>query len=332
MTVEKEIIVETVGLTKKYGEITAVDNLNLKVEKGSIYGLLGPNGAGKTTTILMLLGLTEPTSGQALVAGYDATRNPLQVKSLVGYLPDNVGFYQELTGKDNLHYTAALNGLSKLEAEKRIHKALERVGLKKAGNRKVGEYSRGMRQRLGIADVLVKDPQLIIMDEPTLGIDPEGVQELLDIITSLARDDGRTVLISSHLLHQIQQICDKVGIFVKGNLIASGSVDELGQQLFRGKLLQLELKTEPAGETLIQLCKSIDGVKSITKQGDLLVLECSSDIRNQLLEKLINEKYRLLHLCLRSISLDSIYLRYFQKEEGHYGQISYVAKNQLGNQ
>ena len=219
---ENNYIIETFDLTKKYGDILAVDNLNLKVEEGTVYGLLGPNGAGKTTTILMLLGLTEPSSGKAMVAGYDAGRNPLEVKSMVGYLPDNVGFYNEMTGEENLIYT--LKGLPD-EAKKRIRQAVERVGLREAINRKVGEYSRGMRQRLGIADVLVKDPKLIIMDEPTLGIDPEGIHQLLDLIKELAREDGRTVLISSHLLHQIQQICHKVGIFVKGKLIASGTIE-----------------------------------------------------------------------------------------------------------
>ncbi|MDI3535174.1 MAG: type transport system ATP-binding protein [Thermosediminibacterales bacterium] len=319
MTAEKQILVETIDLTKCYGDLTAVDHLNLKVEKGSIFGLLGPNGAGKTTTILMILGLTEPTEGKALVAGYDATRNPLAVKSIVGYLPDNVGFYDELTGRENLYYTAALNGLKRDDAEKRITWALERVDLLKDGDRKVGEYSRGMRQRLGIADVLIKDPELIILDEPTLGIDPEGIREILELIKGLARDDGRTVLISSHLLHQVQQICDKVGIFVEGKLIASGSIDELGTQLFEGKSLQVELKAEPGGESLVRLCRSIDGIQEVRKHGDFLLLQCSKDIRHVLVNRLTAEGYTLMHLRLKGFSLDDIYQRYFQKE-GYHGQ------------
>jgi len=318
---KKQYIVETTNLTKKYENITAVNNLNLQVEEGCIYGLLGPNGAGKTTTILMLLGLTEPTAGQAIVAGFDATRNPLNVKEMVGYLPDNLGFYSDLTGVENLYYTAALNRVGKKEIEKRILLALERVGLQKAANRKVGGYSRGMRQRLGIADVLIKDPRLIILDEPTLGIDPEGVNELLKLIKDLAKDDGRTVLISSHLLHQIQQICDKVGIFVKGQLIASGSIDELGQQLLAGKVLELELKAYPDNEGLMQLCGNIDSVQNIRSYGDLLIVESLEDIRKPLVEKLINNNYKLLHLHLRGSSLDNIYLGYFQKEGGYNGEI-----------
>ena len=319
----KEILVETINLTKRYGQLTAVDKLNLKVEKGSIFGLLGPNGAGKTTTILMLLGLTEPTEGKALIAGYDSTYNPIKVKSIVGYLPDNVGFYTDMTGIENLNYTAELNGLDPKEAKKRIYDAIERVGLKDAANRKVGEYSRGMRQRLGIADVLVKDPPLIIMDEPTLGIDPEGVRELLALIKTLAREDGRTILLSSHLLHQVQEICDKVGIFVEGKMIACGTIDELGSQLLAGQQLQIEVMAEPFGEALIDTCKTIEGVNDIKVKGHLLTLKCSKDIRKQLSRTLANRGYELLHLYLRGVSLNDIYQRYFQKE-GYHGAEGYA--------
>lgn len=318
MTADK-MLVETINLTKRYGNVTAVDNLNLQVEKGSIFGLLGPNGAGKTTTILMLLGLTEPTAGRALVAGHDATRNPIAVKSLVGYLPDNVGFYEDLSGRENLYYTASLNGLTGKEAANRISQALKRVGLEEDGHRKVGEYSRGMRQRLGIADVLVKDPELIIMDEPTLGIDPEGVRELLDLIKKLAQEDGRTILLSSHMLHQVQQICDRVGIFVKGRLIANGTIEELNQQLFDGENFVIELQAYPEDEQLIELCRKLDHVKTVKREGDLLVLESDQDIRHILVKALVSRNYQLLHLHLRGRSLDDIYRRYFQKG-GYHGQ------------
>lgn len=311
-------LVETVNLTKKYGQLTAVDHLNLRVDKGKIFGLLGPNGAGKTTTILMLLGLTEPTEGKAFIAGYDSTYNPLKVKSIVGYLPDNVGFYPDLTAVENLKFTADLNGLEPKEANRRISEVLERVGLKEAANRKVAEFSRGMRQRLGIADVLVKNPPLIIMDEPTLGIDPEGVRELLGLIKNLAKEDGRTVLLSSHLLHQVQEICDEVGIFVKGRMIAHGTIDELGSQLLAGQQLVIELIAEPPGVELINLCKSLDGVNEVKVNGRMLNLKCSKDIRKNLSKTLVNSGYELLHLYLRGFSLDDIYQRYFQKE-GYHG-------------
>lgn len=314
----QEILVETVGLTKRYGQLTAVDNLNLKVAKGTIFGLLGPNGAGKTTTILMLMGLTEPTSGEALINGLDPTRHPLQVKSQVGYLPDSVGFYQDMTGWANLEYTAALNGLLPLVTEKRIENALQKVGLAEAAHRKVGEYSRGMRQRLGIADLLVKDPPLIIMDEPTLGIDPEGVKELLRLIVDLARKDQRTILIASHLLQQVQEVCDQVGIFIKGRMIAFGTIDQLGHQLLAGQELKLELIARPQDEALLDLCRQFNGVLELEQAGQMLTLRCSEDIRPNLAAALVEAGYRLLHLHLRGFLLDDIYQRYFQRvEENH---------------
>ena len=224
-----ETIIEIQGLTKRYGEVVAVDDLTLSINQGEVFGLLGPNGAGKTTTTLMLLGLTEPSDGTAAIAGFNCTREPLRVKQVVGYLPDNVGFYPDLTGRQNLRFTGNLNGLTGKACEERIDMLLERVGMTYAADRKAGTYSRGMRQRLGIADVLMKDPKVIIMDEPTLGIDPEGMRELIALIRELSTVDGRTILISSHQLHQIQQICDRVGIFVKGKLMACGPIGELGR-------------------------------------------------------------------------------------------------------
>ena len=316
----RQFLVETHNLTKRYGQLTAVDKLNLKVEKGTIFGLLGPNGAGKTTTILMLMGLTEPTEGSVSINGFDPARDPLRVKSLVAYLPDNVGFYQDMSGLANLRYTAALNGLPPEIAEKRIQNALAKVELTKAAERKVGEYSRGMRQRLGIADLLVKAPPLIIMDEPTLGIDPEGIRELLELIKELAREDNRTIIISSHLLQQVQKICDQVGIFVKGKMIASGTIDQLGNQLLAGQKLKLELIAEPQDEGLYKLCQSFDAVLELKKEDQILTLMCAEDIRPQLAQKIVTAGYKLLHLHLRGFSLDDIYQRYFQREEGNYEQ------------
>ena len=187
----EQTIIEITGLTKKYGNKTAVNNLNLSINKGEVFGLLGPNGAGKTTTILMLLGLTEPTSGIAAIEGVECIKNPIEVKKKVGYLPDNVGFYNDMTGRQNLRFTGRMNGLDGEILEKRIDELLERVGMTYAADQKTGTYSCGMRQRLGVADVLMKDPKVIIMDEPTLGIDPEGMRELLNLIRKLSREDGR---------------------------------------------------------------------------------------------------------------------------------------------
>ena len=214
------MMIRTEHLSKSYGEKEAVCDLTLEIRRGEIFGLLGPNGAGKTTTTLMLLGLTEPTGGSAYIDGKDCARQAIDVKRMVGYLPDNVGFYSDMTGRENLRFTGQLNGLPSDVTERRMEELLEKVGMTEAADQKAGTYSRGMRQRLGIADVLMKDPKVVIMDEPTLGIDPEGMRELMTLIRSLAEDDKRTILISSHQLYQIQQICDRVGLFVDGRLIA----------------------------------------------------------------------------------------------------------------
>jgi len=231
-----EAVIETERLTKFYGRHAAVERLNLSIERGEIYGLLGPNGAGKTTTILILLGLTEPTAGRARVLGIDPTYQPIEVKRRVGCLPENVGYYRDLTGRENLRFVAELNGMNKDEREQRIKRALERVGLADEADKLVGAYSRGMRQRLGLAEQLLKDPEVMILDEPTLGLDPKGVVEILDLIRSLSKEQGRTVLLCSHQLHQVQRICDRVGIMNKGRLVASGSIEELGQLGLRSEL------------------------------------------------------------------------------------------------
>ena len=175
----------------------------------------------------MLLGLTEPTEGSAAIEGVDCTRDPIRVKRAVGYLPDNMGFYPDMTGRENLRMTGKMNGLRGEALETRINELLERMGMTEAADRRASTYSKGMKQRLGIADILLKDPDVLILDEPTNGVDPEGIRELTALIRELADRDGRTILISSHQLHQIQQICDRVGIFVKGRLAACGRIEEL---------------------------------------------------------------------------------------------------------
>ncbi len=225
-----EAVIETHELTKRYGTQVAVNRLGLQIRKGEIFGFLGPNGAGKTTTFLMLLGLSEPTSGTARVCGYDPTREPLQVKRVVGYLPENVGFYDDLTAIENLRFVARLNGIRDGALTGRIEAVLERVGLLSEATKRVGAYSRGMRQRLGIAEVLIKDPQVVFLDEPTLGLDPDGTHKMLDFIQTLRREQGITVFFSSHLLDQVQRISDRVGIMLQGTLVAVGPIQELAQQ------------------------------------------------------------------------------------------------------
>lgn len=308
-----EHVIEISHLTKRYGEKTAVNDLNLTISKGEVFGLLGPNGAGKTTTILMLLGLTEPTSGTARIHGMDCTRNPLEVKSVVGYLPDNTGFYTDMTGRQNLRFTGALNGLSGDELEKKIDELLERVGMTKAADQKAGTYSKGMRQRLGIADVLIKDPDIIIMDEPTLGLDPAGMREFLELIAKLSTEDGRTLLISSHQLHQVQQVCDRVGIFVEGSLIACGTLPELEEAIRKETGYLLEVEVHPCDDQLLGMLYQQKGLTRIEKEGEKFIISSTEDIRSALTQFLGEHNYTVYHLHQRGGDLDEIYRQYFER-------------------
>lgn len=227
---ETQKIIETSDLTKRYGRQTAVDHLSFQVDEGEIFGFLGPNGAGKTTTLLMLLGLSRPTEGSAKVCGLDPLREAREVKRFVGYLPENVGFYGDLDAVQSLRYIADLNGMERGEAEGKIQETLKVVGLAGDAQKKVSAYSRGMVQRLGIAEVLIKDPKVLFLDEPTLGLDPDGALRLIDLIQSLNREKRITVLISSHNLYQVQKISHRVGIMINGEMVAEDSIEALARE------------------------------------------------------------------------------------------------------
>lgn len=319
---EEEMMIRTEHLSKSYGEKEAVCDLTLEIRRGEIFGLLGPNGAGKTTTTLMLLGLTEPTGGRAYIDGKDCARQAIDVKRMVGYLPDNVGFYSDMTGRENLRFTGQLNGLTGDETDRRIEELLEKVGMTEAADQKAGTYSRGMRQRLGIADVLMKDPKVVIMDEPTLGIDPEGMRELMTLIRGLAEEDKRTILISSHQLYQIQQICDRVGLFVEGRLIACGRIDELAGQMRREGHYALETAAVPDDSGFEELLRSLGNVEQVERTGDFYVVHSRADLCRELNRRALEKGYTLRHLRQRGNDLDEIYRRYFEKGEQKNGGLN----------
>ncbi|UCF83058.1 MAG: ABC transporter ATP-binding protein [Desulfobacteraceae bacterium] len=229
---EAQTIIETTNLTKHYNHQAAVESLNFKVAEGEVFGFLGPNGAGKTTTLLMLLGLSQPSAGSAKVCGLDPLRKAREVKCIVGYLPENVGFYGDLDAVQSLEYVASLNGIQRDEASSKIDELLELVGLKQDARKKVGAFSRGMKQRLGFAEVLIKDPKVIFLDEPTIGLDPDGALRLMEFIQSLNHDRGITVLLSSHNLYQVQKISHRVGIMIQGKMVAVGSIESLAKEKF----------------------------------------------------------------------------------------------------
>jgi len=302
-------VIEAVELTKTYGHATAVNGISFTVGRGEIFGLLGPNGAGKTTTILMLLGLTEVSGGSVRVLGHDPQREPLAVKRMIGYLPDAVGFYDNMSARENLAYTARLIGFSPAEREKRIADALARVRLSDVADNRVSTYSRGMRQRLGLAEILMKGAEIAILDEPTSGLDPQSTEEFLDMIRAL-KADNVTVLLSSHLLDRVQRVCDRVALFKSGNIELLGTVPELAAQVLGGGFA---VEVEATGKDLTQYLKAVNGVLSVEQTGpEHYRLVADHDVRPEAARAVVVAGGDLRRLSVEEPSLDAIYARFFQ--------------------
>jgi ABC-2 type transport system ATP-binding protein len=308
----EENVIEVQGLTKRYDGVTVVKGISFSVARGEIFGLLGPNGAGKTTTILMLLGLSEISGGQARVLGHDPVREPLAVKRRVGYLPDQVGFYDNLSASDNLRYTARLMGMERDEREKKIASSLDHVGLHDVADHAVQTFSRGMRQRLGLAEILMKEAQIAILDEPTSGLDPQATIELLQIIRNLKEHDV-SVLLSSHLLDRVQSICDRVALFNEGDIVLIGSVGELGRQVL-GVGYYVDVEAE--GQGIAEALKAVPGVRAVEAAGANHVrVYAERDIRPEAAAAVVGAGGRLFRLSVETPSLEMIYTRYFESFE-----------------
>jgi ABC-2 type transport system ATP-binding protein len=283
------------------------------VNKGEVFGLLGPNGSGKTTTILMLLGLTEPTAGSARILGFDPVREPLKVKARVGYLPDQVGFYNDLTAYENLIYIAKLIGVAADEIPRRSQNVLERMGLSKAASQKVATFSHGMRQRLGVAEVLLKEPQVIILDEPASGLDPDPARLFHKMIGELS-EEGIAILLSSHLLHQVQQVCDRVALFHRGRIVLRGTVPELAREILdRG--YQIYLHAYGDSSDLLQALNALPEAMHVEHEGQgRYSLASDKDLRSKAARAVIEAGYDLMSLTVREPSLDEVYEKYFEQE------------------
>ena len=304
-----EVVIRAEALTKRYRATLAVDHIDIEVGAGEIVGILGPNGSGKTTTILMLLGLTEPTSGRALVAGFDPLREPLEVKRRVGYLPDQVGFYDTLSARDNLAYTGRLAGLSRAEIDERFDAAILRVGLGDVGRARVGTFSQGMRQRLGLAEILMKRPSVAILDEPTTALDPHSTQEFLEMIRRL-KADGTAVLLSSHHLDQVQSVCDRVALFNRGRIVLAGTVTELAGRVLGGGYV---IDVEARGPGIADRLAAVPGVVRVQSLGpDLYRVDCQKDLRAEI-ARVIAADAELLGIRFAAPSLTEVYNRYFEE-------------------
>ncbi|MEM1586109.1 MAG: ABC transporter ATP-binding protein [Candidatus Bathyarchaeia archaeon] len=304
----KYVVIKTVNLTKKYGDFTAVKDLNLEVYRGEFFCLLGPNGAGKTTTFLMLLGLTRPTYGSAWIDGYDVIKNPLEAKKRVGFVAETPGLYDDLTARENLVFTAELNGVPRALREKRIWELLEKVDLKKWADVKVGKFSRGMKQRLAIADALIKEPKVLILDEPTSGIDPKGSEEILSLLENLSRNEGMTILMSSHLLHHVEKYGDRIAIMDRGEIIAMGDVSSLVKE---ENVIEIEL--EEVNKIIVSEISNIKGVKGVEREGNKVTVIAKGDIRREIFEAISKVGGKVVGIRFAP-SLGKVYAKYFKEE------------------
>jgi len=300
-------MIKTVELTKVYDGVRAVDSLNLEVRKGEVFGFLGPNGAGKSTTILMLGAMIEPTSGTCYIGDFEVTRSPLEVKKITGYLPERPGFYDHLDARGNLDYFARFYGMGEEERKRRIEEVLEVVGLREVRKR-VGEYSRGMIQRLALAQALLNDPEVLLLDEPTSGIDPQGALEFRRIIKELEKE-GKTILFSSHILSEVKEVCRRIGIISKGKLLAVGTPEEIQKQMGEE---HYRIIVEPLPEN-IRI--EHEDVLKIQRDGDRAVIEAKSDIREFISEIFIENRIKLRELRLEMPSLEELFMKVIYEGE-----------------
>jgi len=310
-----QVMIQTQELTKHYGDVRAVDRLDLTVYEGEIFGFLGPNGSGKTTTLLMLMGLTIPTSGTAIVGGYDVVENSREVRKIAGMLPEGAGYYGDLTARQNLNYIGQLNDIPRLEREKRIEELLEAVGLARWADTKVEKFSRGMKQRLGIAGVLIKRPKVAFFDEPTIGLDPQGTKEVRDIMIRMNKEQGLTVFLSSHLLYEVQQTCQRVGIIRGGRLIAADTIENLSNKLASKDKMTIEFKLTKITPELIREIKAIDDVTSVDQENGKLYVHMACDRAREVSETITKHGAIILLMKPKEYSLEEIFLDYYRKED-----------------
>ena len=310
-----EYAIETENLVKVYkdrsGEVRALDGVSLRVPKGVLFGLFGPNGSGKTTLISILIGLQLPTSGTARVLGFDSVRESIEIRKRVGVLPENYGFYEYMTARENLEYLGRLDGIPEHELKQRINEVLDLVGLKEWANAKVKGFSRGMNQRLALAQVLLKDPELLLLDEPTLGLDPQGAALFKKMMEELVKL-GKTILVSTHLLHELGYICTHAALIRRGRILAQGSLEELSKAYREAKGYSYELSVATGVEELLRELKSLDGVTYVALENDVIKVRASRELVEELSS--IASKYRVRSLVPLAPTWDELY-QFYQGEK-----------------
>ncbi|MFA0757697.1 MAG: hypothetical protein PVTTEEND_000828 [Candidatus Fervidibacter sp.] len=306
-------MVEVVGLTKFYGEVKALEEVTFDVRRGEILGFLGPNGAGKTTTMRILTGFLSPTLGTAKVAGYDVVENSLEVRRLTGYLPETVPLYNEMRVRDYLGYMARIRGVPRRRIRERVDDVVGRCGLTEVADRLIGHLSKGYRQRVGIAQALVHDPQVLILDEPTIGLDPVQVREVRQLIKSMAGE--RTIILSTHILPEVSMTCERVLIIHKGRIVAEDTPEGLSRRLQQSERILVRLARPPSQP--LRAFSQLDGVLRVESVGDnLFAIETppGNDIRERVAEFVVQNGWGLLELRREELTLEDIFVNLVTRE------------------
>jgi len=302
-------VIVTKGLTRKFGDLVAVDDLSITVREGDIYGFLGPNGAGKTTTIRMVSTLIKPTCGTATVMGYDIYADANRVRRLIGIMPERPGFYDEMTGRKMLRFYGEFYKIPRPKLDARIVELMDRVGMNRFIDARIKGYSHGMRKRLAIATALLHEPRLLILDEPSTGLDPKGVTEFRELIKELA-DEGYTILLSSHVLPEIQQVCNRVGILRRGRLVAEDSIENLRDQLKARSLERINIRATGITEEVLASIRALDSVSSADafEWGLMVLAEPKSQVQAEVNELLVRSGARVYNLFTLEPSLEDVFL------------------------
>lgn len=310
-----EFAIETNDLTKRYGSLTAVNKLNLKVKTNTIHGFLGPNGAGKTTTIKLLVGLLKPDEGTISIFGQEVVGDRPDVRLRMGYMPELPKFPKHLTGYELLDIYGKMYGLNVQERREQVPRLLEMVGLEDRGNDRIGKYSKGMQQRIGIAQALINNPELVIMDEPSLGLDPVGMVEVREIMKAIVKR-GMTVFISSHLLHEVQQVCSHITIINRGITIASDTLENMSNQLLGPSTLEVEVTK--LTDAIVKNVKKVPFVSSISKEDNKLVIqvEKQEDVRPQVSEAVTKSGGVIVTMNLKERNLEDVFMKLIIKSKG----------------
>ena len=308
-----EKIVETFQLTKMYGDFMAVNELDLEVEKGEIFGFLGPNGAGKTTTVLMLMGLSVPTSGTAVVGGFDIIEQSREVRTVASILPEYSSLYGDLTAFQNMDYIGQLNDMPKEERENRIHELLEIVSMSEWADSKYESFSRGMKQRVGIASAMMKNPKVVFLDEPTLGLDPIGTLDIRKLIISLRKEQGLPVVMTSRLLHEVQMTCDRIGIINRGKLVLKETMRNLNQTMTGGEDRRVDFRLTEVSPSLIRDLESLEGVKSVTQENDHVYVYNGVESDAEVSRTITRHGSTILMMKPKEYTLEEIFMKYYRE-------------------